>query len=243
MARGKKGPVPDALDEPIEDQNPHDPTGEEVMANEEVVDLTVSPSGYICSQTGCKFTTPLLSDMEAHSAETGHGKALVEVQPELFSTPGVINREVQIPLDETLLNEKKTRLAKLYQSALDVKEEKKEADSDFNARLKNIDEQMQEIARVLAKPFSYEMVKAEWRIIEGENARGLFRLDTGEMIQKDALTMEDKVAEEAKAAADNAPAKACKVCGEDATAQIDGIDQFVCDRHALEGDVVRRLSA
>lgn len=33
----------------------------------------------------------------------------------------------------------------------------------------------------------------------------------------------------------------CKVCAEPATCQLDGIDQYVCDKHALEGDVVRRL--
>lgn len=228
--RGKRGPKPETPAEIAEREN--EPTAEEIVGAENVVDVSEEtnycaesgcinpvgnvethcsehggfrqPDGYKCSLPGCAFTSNLLSEMEEHVNGTGHGKFdTAPVQPELFSQPGVIHREVKIPLDETLLNEKKTRLAKLYQSALDVKEEKKEADSDFNARLKNIDESMQEIARVLAKPWTYENVKAEWHIIDG-NARELRRIDTGEVLETKPLAMEDKIAEEQKAAIDNA---------------------------------------
>lgn len=214
--KGKGGPKPETPAEIAERKN--DPTAEEIVGPENVIDVGTSateeftepelqPQGYKCAN--CTFTSGLLSEMEEHVNGTGHGKfdtaafGTAPVQPELFSTPGVIHREIKIPLDETLLNEKKTRLAKLYQSALDVKEEKKEADSDFNARLKSIDEQMQEIARVLKKPYTYENVKAEWHIIEG-NARELRRVDTGEVLETKPLAMEDKIAEEEKAAIENA---------------------------------------
>lgn len=216
MARGKRGPTPDALDEPIEDQQPLDPTAEEIVGKENVVDVgTVDLTqeqfkemgGYICSQTGCKFTTPLLSEMEAHASETGHGAATEPVQPELFSHPGLIHKWIDVPMEEAFLNEKRVALADLYQKVCDTKSEKKFADANFNAKLATFDERMQEISRILQHPYTSIQVDSEWRVIEGENARGLFRLDTGEMIgDKEPLTMEDKIAEEAKAAADNAPA-------------------------------------
>lgn len=222
MPKGKRGPIPEMAvtketDVEIIEESflPEDPTAEEIVGEENIVDVgsveefeqPVAPQGYKCAD--CAFTSGLLSEMEEHVNGTGHGKFDTQpIQPELFSTPGTINREIKIPLDETILNEKKTRLALLYQSALDVKEEKKDADSEFNSRLKNIDEQMQEIARVLKKPFTYEMARCEWRIIEEEHARGLYRLDTGELIEKQALSMEDRVKEAEKAEAENAEQEA-----------------------------------
>lgn len=135
-------------------------------ASDSVDELSSLPSGYKCAN--CTFHSGLLSEMEEHVNGTGHGKFdTAPVQPELFSTPGVIHREIKIPLSDHLLNEKKTRLALLYQSALEVKEEKKAADSSFNTRLKTIDESMQEIARILKRPFTYDSVKCEWHIIDG----------------------------------------------------------------------------
>jgi len=256
--KGKAGPKPEmkVTSESgvtvIEESFLDGPTAEEIVGSENIIDVgsvvdqeeEPDRSGYVCS-AGCSFTSPTLSGMEAHVAETGHGRAPVaEVQPELFSTPGVIHREIELPLSDELLNHKKTRLALLYQSALEVKEEKKDADSDFNARLKNIDEQMQEIARVLKKPFTFERVKCEWRILEGENARGLFRLDTNEQVDKQPLSQEDREKELEKAAEANQPAgQPCKVCSGPATKQIEGENQFVCDSHFLDGDVmIRKLT-
>lgn len=201
MPRGKKGPVPDAL----EDLN-KDPTAEEIVGKENVVDVgspyaidtdIKQPAGYKCAD--CTFTSSHLSDIEEHCNGTGHGGFKQEdsepVQPELFRPPGVIRRSLEIPLPEDVILQQRERLANLYQSSLDVKEEKREADSDFNARLKNLDEQMQACARVLKTPHTYENVDCEWRILEGENARGLFRLDSGEMVDKQPLTAEDRAEE------------------------------------------------
>lgn len=220
--KGKRGPKPERPEEIAEREN--DPTAEEIVGTENVVDVSsertgeaaewdhvaeqagerfAGPSGYKCAN--CTFTSNLLSEMEEHVNGTGHGKFdTAPVQPELFKAPGIIHREIKVPLDESLLNEKKTRLAKLYQSALDVKEEKKDRDSDFNARLKNIDEQMQEIARVLKTPYTHEKVDCEWHVIDGENSRELRRVDTGEVLETQPLSMEDKIAEEEKVAAENA---------------------------------------
>lgn len=210
MPRGKKGPIPDSLEDLSTD-----PTAEEIVGKENVVDvgavdgadkwqrwLVGSDNAYKCDY--CIFTSKTLSEIQEHCNVTGHGGTDEEaVQPELFRPPGVITSMVNVMLPAELLNEKRIRLSGLYQSALEIKEDKKETDSDFNARLKTIDEQMQEIARVLKTPFTYEKVDCEWRIIEGENARGLYRLDTGEQIDKQPLTMEDRVEELQKAETDN----------------------------------------
>lgn len=239
MAKGKRGPYVDVV-EPEQE-----PTAEEIVGEDNVVDVSPEEQpqegSYLCSMPTCKFKASQLTEMEAHVAETGHGRAPVaEVQPELFSTPGIIHKMIDVPMEEEFLNQKKTALAELYQNTLDVKFQKKAADAGFNAQLTAFDERMQEISRILANPFTSVRVDCEWRVIEGENARGLFRIDTGEQIEKSPLTQEDRVAELEKATEDNTP-PACKVCGEDATVQIDGDNQFTCDKHHLEGDVVRRL--
>ncbi len=225
--KGKKGPVPPPIDDPTE-KPIEEIVGEENIitldnASEklaEVVEAMIRPEleqqpaerqGYKCMLSGCTFQTTYLSEMEEHVTGTGHGAYVTDtlnpVQPELFSTKFVF-RGINVPLPDDLLNDKRARLAKLYQSALDVKDEKKAADDDFNARLKNIDSQMQEIARILKAPFTYERKECEWKILEGENARGLFRVDTGEMVEKQPLTAEDFAALEEKAAKDNAEAAA-----------------------------------
>ncbi len=204
--KGKRGPTPERLqttDPAIE--TIIDPTD---IVNVEVEKEQLEPGGYKCAN--CTFRSNLLSEMEEHVNGTGHGKFLTEPdkiaveQPELFSTPGVIHRMIDVPIDDEILNTKRAALAELYQNALDVKAKKKSADAAFNSELADIDEQMQEVARVLAKPFTYEQAECEWRRIDSENARGLYRLDTGEMIEKAALTEEDRVAEMEKAQAENA---------------------------------------
>lgn len=202
MPKGKKGPIPEDLNEPT------DPTAEQIVGEENVVDVGEAeapesePATMRCSD--CTFSTNHLSELEEHCAGTGHGGSRPEPQqPALFSEPGIVHRMVNVMLPAELLNEKRTRLAALYQSALEVKEEKKSADDDFNARLKNIDSQMQEIARVLRQPFTYERVDCEWRLIENENARGLYRLDTGEMIDKQPMTAEDFATERERAEKQN----------------------------------------
>ena len=212
MPRGKRGSQPAMI--AIEEtgvtviEEPEDPTAEEIAGTENVVEVQHETeerkaAGYKCAN--CQFTSNLLSEIEEHVNGTGHGKFdTAPVKPELFSTLGVIQREIKIPLGDEFLNDKKSWLAALYQSALEVKEEKKIVDSDFNLRLKNIDESMQQIAKVLRKPYTYETVECEWRVIDGENSRELRRCDTGEVLETSPLTEEDRVFELDKAAEANA---------------------------------------
>jgi len=206
MPKGKRGPRPEVND---------DRTAEEIVGRDNVVDVGMpieqqppERQGYKCSQPGCPFQTGFLTEMEEHVNGTGHGSYVTDTidpqQPELFSTPGIVHKQIQVQMDEEFLVEKRARLAALYQEALDVREAKKSADDDFNAQLKTLDTDMQAIARVLRTPFTYDTVDCEWRIIEDENARGLYRLDTGELLETQPLSEEDRVRELQKAQADNA---------------------------------------
>lgn len=212
--RGKAGPKPETKKEAEESKN--DPTAEEIVGAENVVDVGATEeappevNAYRCSLAGCKFYSKLLSEMEEHVNGTGHGGYKTEdakpvaVQPELFRPPGTIRKSIKVPFESAFLEEKRKELATFYASALEVKAEKKSADAGFNARLTTIDEEMQAISRILQSPFTYENQDCEWRIIEGENARGLYRLDTGEQIEKKPLSAEDFAAEQQKAETDNA---------------------------------------
>ena len=116
-------------------------------------------------------------------------------QPELFREPGIVNKWLTVPLSDEVVNEKRQALAELYQQGLDVMDSKKTADKDFNAQLATIETMMRGIAKTLADPTEEAEVECEWRVIDGENARGLFRLDTGECIETAALTAEDRAVE------------------------------------------------
>ncbi len=205
MPRGKKGPYPqmevtfetgiNVIEEsflPGDDKNIEDIIGKENVESLAETDGDRPPLELAHLKCGkCAFRTHYLSEMEEHYQGTGHG-GMVEEPATQAMLPNLVHREITIPLLPEVLEKKRVRLAELYQSVLEVKDEKKAADEDCNARLKNLDNQMQEIARVLKAPVGYMRVTCEWKIIEGENARGLFRLDTGECIEKQALSIEDQ---------------------------------------------------
>ena len=119
-------------------------------------------------------------------------------QSELFKEPGIV-KWLTVPLSAEVVNEKRQALAELYQQGLDVMDAKKTADKDFNAQLATIETMMRGIAKTLAAPTEEAEVECEWRVIDG-NTRGLFRLDTGECLEKTALTAEDRAVINAQAA-------------------------------------------
>ena len=183
MARGKKGPRPDAL------------------PKEEAIEET-----WIC--VDCGFEAPDLYLLEQHQQSMSHGVYGIPTPPpdglaepataeqsELFKEPGIVNKWLTVPLSDEVVNEKRQALAELYQQGLDVMDSKKTADKDFNAQLATIETMMRGIAKTLAAPTEEAEVACEWRVIDGENARGLYRLDTGECMEKAALTAEDRAAE------------------------------------------------
>lgn len=228
MPRGKAGPKPETKEEIEERKN--DPTAEEIVGVENVVDVgspTIAemsgmldgdeeifeerPAGYKCSLPGCPFTTTFLAEMEEHVNGTGHGgfkqadPVVPEaIQPELFAGAKIVVKSLKVPLAEDFLIEQRKELADKYQRILNLEAEKKETVSGFNAKISNIDERMKEIARVLATPHTYENIKCEWRPIDGQNARGLYRLDTGEQVDLQPLSQEERAQELEQANAANA---------------------------------------
>ena len=172
MARGKKGPVPEALADRIE-----------VVADGELLgEIHGKPAPPPEVVSGSELEEILREDKQAE-------------QPKLFKEPGIVKRWITIPLAPELLNEKRIALATLYQMVIDVEDAKKASAAQFNSELAHLNEQMRVIAKVLAKPTEEAEIECEWRVLDGEHARGLYRLDTGECLEKAALTAEDRAAE------------------------------------------------
>lgn len=196
-----------------------DPTAEEIVGEENVVDVGsateekppehVERQGYKCSQPGCTFQTSYLSEMEEHCNGTGHGYVTDVLDPieTQLPLPGIVRRNVEISMPETTLNAKRKELSECYRSIRDIEDEKAASDAAFKARSKPLEQKMEAIDRILRNPVTYEKVEAEWRVIEGENARGLFRLDTGEMIEKEAINQDDREEELQQAQTDNQQAE------------------------------------
>ena len=197
MPRGKKGPRPDELLK----QGAREKLNK--MLHED--GQTTIEETWLCIY--CDFKTTALNYLEQHHKSAGHGVYGIPTPPpdglaepataeqsELFKEPGIV-KWLTVPLSAEVVNEKRQALAELYQQGLDVMDAKKTADKDFNAQLATIETMMRGIAKTLAAPTEEAEVACEWRVIDGENARGLYRLDTGECMEKAALTAEDRAAE------------------------------------------------
>ena len=172
MARGKRGPVPEALADRIE----------------------VVVGGELLGKVESKNLEKMLENpVPAPEAANGHAEPAIAEQPELFREPGTVIKYVNVSPAPEVLDEHRKALADLAQEYLAIKDAKKAADAGFNTQISEIDTKMREI--VLAIKYSGQYpVECEWRVIDG-NARGLFRLDTGECIEMAALTAEDRAAE------------------------------------------------
>lgn len=221
MARGKRGPRPQvkesdnppvvcaAHDIPIDELEGCPLCRDEQEAFEEVRTeenteplITLVPSDYRCLEKGCQFLGSF-EEWTEHSLSMDHTSFITEErkeapaeQAELFAPPaGPLKREIAVPISEGFLNETKSKLATLYQEHLDIKARKKAADDACNEELKFIDEEMRSLAKILKDPTEKQWVDCEWRVIDEENARGLFRLDTGECLETKPLTMEDRARE------------------------------------------------
>ena len=127
-------------------------------------------------------------------AANGKAESVIVKQPELFREPGVVIKYVNVSPAPEVLAEHRKALADLAQEYLAIKDAKKAADAGFNTQISEIDIKMREIVLALKYP-GQSPVECEWRVIDGENARGLFRIDTGECLEKAALTAEDRAAE------------------------------------------------
>ena len=76
----------------------------------------------------------LLGEVVAEAAN-GNAEPAIAEQPELFNTPGIVKRRLQVQLSEEVLSEHRNALADLAQEYLRIKDAKKQADADFNAQI------------------------------------------------------------------------------------------------------------
>ena len=179
MARGKKGPRPEMKVTGergitlIEDDFPGGP---QVEARKN----GVPDEPMRVAETYIPFTEPVETPVIAE-------------QPELFKPLGVVIKYVNVSPAPEVLAEYRKALADLAQEYLAIKDAKKAADAGFNTQISEIDIKMRKIVLALKYP-GQSPVECEWRVIDG-NARGLYRLDTGECIAQAALTAEDRAAE------------------------------------------------
>lgn len=234
MPRGKSGPKPVRIEElpeePSEQQTEEaaEKTAEEIVGADNVVDVGAAregiaeyaaseliPQGYQCSEPGCTFSSPSLTEAQEHVNGTGHGGWDVEEkpkpeQPQLFAEKGIVQRVLDSPLDEDFLNVKRKELSNCYLKKLDIEADKKSAVDGYNAKIKTQETRMEEIARILTTPFEQKAVDCEWKIMTDENCRKLIRLDTGAVVEVKPLTAEDRAAELQQAQAANAASEQVK---------------------------------
>lgn len=196
MPKGKAGPKPDILDEPLEDQAPLE---EQQPAAEPDPELLKHDAGrvdvYHCEADGCGVSGTW-EEWTEHSSATGHTsfikKAIEPQQPQLFATESQgVQRWVNVPPSESFINEARVNMQKVVREILSIEAEKKEFDADCNARLKPLKEQLAGLDGALHREFEQRRVDCEWSVSTEENARILKRLDTGEIIDRQPLTAED----------------------------------------------------
>lgn len=200
MARGKKGPRPEAREDSnvAVEENPIPPTIDQAIR-------------FHCD--GCNVADMTYDEIVEHASATGHeyspgethneqDEEPIEEQGALFSE-GIVVRMMDKPLSESYLTDVRAALCTAFQARLTIEGEKKAADEEFSRRIKVEDSRMRAFAAELAHPFQEVDVECEWRVIPGENARGLFRMDTNECIEKRALSAEDRAAELEAAAESN----------------------------------------
>jgi hypothetical protein len=213
-AGGEPTDLTDDSDE-IEDVEPSESTPEEPQPAAPAVETAAPLMEYVCPD--CIFRSEYEAEAAEHRAGTNHREAVFQEktvegeipkpeQVELFKEPGFVRRHLETRVGEAFLNALRGELEALCRKKRDVEDEKDAATKAFNARIKAHEQSIDDILQQLQVKTQFAYVDCEWRILNDENARGLFRLDTGDCIERRPLTAEDRLEELAKAQADNAPA-------------------------------------
>jgi hypothetical protein len=190
MPKGKAGPKPPVLDEPLEAQAPLEEQQPETRE-------PMPPQEFSCLENGCKFSGTF-EEWTEHSSATGHAdfsqqdRAPEEPeQPALFETDGIVKRYVNVAVTEDWLNEARCNMERVVRQILSIEDEKKAFDADANERLKPLKEQLRGLDKTLQRTTEQREVDCEWRVSTEQNSRILVRLDTGETMETKALTAED----------------------------------------------------
>lgn len=167
---------------------------------------------YRCLAEGCGFNGTF-EEHEEHSGTMSHFDfdsvpdvpVVVEPQqPALFETEAKTWRTLEIPVDEIYLDQTRKALALKVREMIAIKDEKKAFDQECNEKLKPIEESMRGLSKALEFPQKWQNIECEWRIAPDGSERILVRLDTGVTVDRKPLTAEDREAELAKAAEQNA---------------------------------------
>lgn len=125
------------------------------------------PVGYRCQETACLFTGSF-EEWNEHSAGTGHviyNHVSIPTEPEqqeLFAGRGILEREIQEPISDGYIEELRARLVEMFQSKVGLEDEKKEIDGRLSRQIKDADEEMRRIAKILREPFETKFV--DWRM-------------------------------------------------------------------------------
>lgn len=218
MPRGKRGPVPPVMNDPA----PEDPTAGEIVGSENVVHVgspddkveTEEPdSGQTANPSSGDTVGEVVDDLagmydgavDDQDEDEEDPEDEDPEQPELFSEPsGLVFRSLQTPFSEERLTELHAELGEICSESL-AAEELVEATKD---KIKSFKTSMQEIRAKIRHPFEYREIECRWVLILEENAKVLIRTDTQEVIDRKALSAEDRASELARVEAENSKASA-----------------------------------
>ena len=104
----------------------------------------------------------------------------------------IVQRNVPVPLtrDDKITYGK--QLADLWQNYHDIEGEKKTANAEFKERLDELEGRIAYMARVLANGEEWRAVDCTWQYDFASNAKMLVRMDTGAVIDTQAISAEER---------------------------------------------------
>lgn len=204
MPKGKKGPTPNIDPQKVDETVPVETDEQQAQteASAEAVDDTevqapppMTPEKiywYACQQ--CSFRSDYEIESDEHMVGTDHEVELVEKeaeQAELFSGPDTVIRQLRGHMSSGRIGELQGKLAELCDQKIEQQDTMKMA----RERVKGLEAEIAEIVATLRDPFELMAVPCKWQISESGNEKTLIRLDTNEVLETKALSMEDRQAE------------------------------------------------
>jgi len=127
----------------------------------------------------------------------------------------IFRKELQCNLTDEELNVYRDELARLTTEEIEIEAAKKEAVSEFGAKLQKCVAARRLLATKISTKKEYRQVDVEWRKHFEQNCATLIRLDTYEVVDTRPLSAEERQQElDLQAAAESDPAEPfeCKGC-------------------------------
>lgn len=179
---------------------------------------------YRCLDCHAEGLSPRLTseELEEHLRAVGHTHwdRWPPEQTDLFTEgDGIVTRDLRRVMTNAEQDEIRIALSREYEALYVIEQEKAAADKEFKDRMKPHEGAMVSYAKTLADPYSESTVDCRWLIEATE--RVLRRVDSGEELERRALTAEDRAALEKPAPATKTaapveakdPATLCDYCG------------------------------